>query len=51
MYIIVVPLMLLKKEICFKPSTADVTVIGGVIMPSAMMEAPPIIAGKTSHFF
>lgn len=45
------PLILLKKGICFNPSTAEVTVIGGVIIPSAIIEAPPIIAGKTSHFF
>ena len=32
------------------PSTAEVTVIGGVIMPSAIIAAPPIIAGMTSHF-
>lgn len=35
---------------CFKPSIADVTEIGGVIMPSASKAAPPIIATITSHF-
>jgi len=28
---------------------AEETVIGGVIMPSAKSEAPPIIAGKINH--
>lgn len=35
----------------FKPSTAEVMEIGGVIIPSANKDAPPNIAGKTSHFF
>ena len=34
----------------FKPSIAEVTVIGGVIIPSANKAAPPIIAGITNHF-
>ena len=34
----------------FKPSIADVIEIGGVIIPSASNDAPPIIAGITSHF-
>ena len=32
------------------PSTADITEIGGVIMPSARRAAPPIMAGITTHF-
>jgi hypothetical protein len=36
---------------CLKPSIAEVTVIGGVIMPSAKRAAPPIMAGNTNHFF
>ena len=32
-----------------KPSTAEVTEIGGVIIPSASKAAPPIMAGNTSH--
>src|SRR5690242_14759409 len=36
---------------CFNPSTAEVTEIGGVIIPSASNAAPPSIAGNTSHFF
>ena len=50
-YTIVESPMLLKKGICFNPSIADVTEIGGVIMPSANNDAPPMIAGNTSHFF
>lgn len=42
--------MLDKRGTCFKPSTAEVTEIGGVIMPSANSAAPPIMAGITSHF-
>ncbi len=34
----------------FKPSIAEVIVMGGVIMPSAISAAPPIMAGITSHF-
>ena len=30
---------------------AEVTVMGGVIIPSASRAAPPIMAGITSHFF
>ena len=41
----------LKKGICLSPSIADVTVMEGVIIPSANMEAPPIIAGKTTYRF
>ena len=40
-----------RRSICRKPSMADVTEMGGVIIPSASNAAPPIIAGKTSHFF
>ena len=36
--------------ICLSPSMAEVTVMGGVIIPSANRAAPPIIAGITSHF-
>ena len=36
--------------ICLNPSIAEVTVIGGVIIPSASNAAPPIMAGITSHF-
>jgi hypothetical protein len=32
-----------------KPSLAEETEIGGVIIPSASMEAPPMIAGIASH--
>ena len=41
----------LKASICFKPSMAEATEIGGVIMPSAIKAAPPIMAGITSHLF
>ncbi len=34
----------------FKPSTAEETEIGGVIIPSAKSVLPPIIAGTMSHF-
>ncbi|MCY1384946.1 hypothetical protein D9M69_732590 [compost metagenome] len=34
----------------FNPSIADVTVILGVMIPSASNAAPPITAGITSHF-
>ena len=34
---------------CLSPSIADVTDIGGVIIPSASSAAPPIIAGITSQ--
>src|SRR4029077_4690304 len=37
--------------ICFRPSIADGTEMGGVITPSASKAAPPIMAGKTSHLF
>src|SRR5678816_702144 len=40
-----------RAGICFNPSIADVTEIGGVIIPSASKAAPPSIAGMTSHFF
>ncbi len=40
-----------KIRICFNPSIAGVTEMGGVIIPSAKSAAPPIMAGKTSHFF
>src|SRR5678810_360448 len=43
--------MLCNAGTCFNPSIADVTEIGGVIIPSASKAAPPIIAGITSHFF
>ena len=35
---------------CRRPSMAEVTEIGGVIIPSASSAAPPIIAGATNHF-
>ena len=35
----------------FNPSIAEVIEMGGVIIPSANNEAPPIMAGITSHFF
>ena len=35
----------------FRPSTAEVMEMGGVMMPSARSAAPPIVAGITSHFF
>ena len=38
------------KNLSCKPSIAEVTVILGVIIPSANSAAPPIIAGITSHF-
>ena len=34
-----------------RPSTAEVTEIGGVIIPSAINAAPPSMAGNTSHLF
>ena len=40
----------LKAGVIRNPSMADVTEIGGVIIPSASRAAPPIIAGNTSHF-
>ena len=43
--------MAFKASICFKPSMAELTDMGGVIMPSANSAAPPIIAGITSHRF
>ncbi len=46
----VVCVMLDKMGTCFKPSTADVTEIGGVIIPSASNAAPPSMAGNTNHF-
>ncbi len=49
-YTIVEWVISLKKGICFRPSIADVTDIGGVIIPSANNEAPPIIAGKYQPF-
>ena len=32
-------------------SIAEVTEMGGVMIPSAKSAAPPIIAGMTNHFF
>ncbi len=43
-------LMFPKEGICFNPSIAEVTEIGGVIIPSASKAAPPNIAGMTNHF-
>ncbi len=43
--------MVERKGTCFNPSIAEVTEIGGVIIPSASNAAPPTIAGTTSHFF
>ena len=39
-----------KRGSWVSPSTADVTEMGGVIIPSASNAAPPIIAGATNHF-
>lgn len=39
-----------RPGICRNPSTAEVTETGGVMMPSANNDAPPIVAGNTSHF-
>ena len=36
---------------CAKPSIAEVTEMGGVMIPSDSNAAPPTIAGTTSHFF
>src|SRR4029078_11776106 len=38
-----------RRGICFKPSTAEVTEMGGVIIPSANNAAPPRLAGINSH--
>lgn len=51
MYTIVIDSILPMFGIFFKPSIAEVTEIGGVIIPSASSAAPPIMAGMTSHFF
>ena len=40
----------LGKILC-NPSIADVTVIAGVITPSARSVAPPPMAKKTTNFF
>ena len=40
----------LKACNCLNPSIAEVTVIGGVMMPSAKSAAPPSMAGLTNHF-
>lgn len=40
----------LNTFICFNPSIADVTEIGGVMIPSERTAEPPIIAGITAHF-
>jgi len=34
----------------FNPSIAEVMEMGGVMIQSASREAPPTMAGKTSHF-
>ncbi len=47
--IIVLVLTSPSPGIACNPSTADVTDIGGVIMPSASSVAPPTIAGNTVH--
>ena len=39
-----------KNGMLRKPSTAVVTVIAGVKIPSASKAAPPTIAGIISHF-
>ena len=39
----------LKACNCLNPSMAEVTVMGGVIIPSASNAAPPSMAGITSH--
>ena len=38
------------EEMLLRPSIAVVTVTAGVITPSASRAAPPIMAGKMSHF-
>ena len=38
------------NSIPFNPSIAVVTVTAGVKVPSAKIAAPPIKAGRTSHF-
>ena len=48
--IVEVGICLSTGNIC-KPSIADVMVMGGVIIPSAINAAPPIIAGKPATFF
>ena len=40
----------LKVEVILSPSMADVTEIGGVIIPSASKAAPPIIAAVRAIF-
>ena len=49
MYTMLMLLMFVSCGILRKPSIADVTEIGGVIIPSASSAAPPIIAGNTAH--
>lgn len=49
MYTMVIVEIWCKASIFLSPSIADVTDIGGVIMPSASRAAPPTIAGKTVH--
>src|SRR5437762_3043458 len=44
-------LMVSKKDIWRNPSTAEVTEMGGVIIPSAINAAPPSMAGNTSQRF
>src|SRR5690606_39500619 len=39
-----------SQEVPRSPSTAEVTEMGGVIIPSANSVEPPIIAGNTAHF-
>ena len=49
MYTIVSVAMLWRDGMFLRPSTAEVMEMGGVMMPSASTEAPPIMAGTTSH--
>ena len=50
--ITIVPcVMLAKRGIISNPSMADVTEMGGVIIPSANNAAPPIMAGKPTIVF
>src|SRR5678815_4729935 len=49
MYMMVFGVISWKTGIFFKPSIAEVIEMGGVIIPSANKDAPPTIAGITSH--
>jgi hypothetical protein len=47
---IVIPIVGIPGYLMASPSIADDTVIGGVIMPSANIAAPPNKAGNNNHF-